>query len=189
MSLELVNTLATLGTFLVIAATAITALVQLRHARSSNQIAAVTEMRETLESERFGQNRRFLLERVPKLLADPVERNKLGGEIFPPELDAVRETANFFETLGAFVKLGIVDRDLVCDLWDGVVFKTWKQLEPIIVIRRKVGDRGLWSSFEYLAVICQASLSRSGGDHYPPGMRRMTLDQASMDAAAAFTKE
>ena len=33
MSLDLVNTLATLGTFLVISATAITAIVQLRHAR------------------------------------------------------------------------------------------------------------------------------------------------------------
>lgn len=36
MSLELVNTFATLGTFLVIAATATAAIVQLRHARGSN---------------------------------------------------------------------------------------------------------------------------------------------------------
>jgi hypothetical protein len=40
MSLELLNTFATLGTFVVIAGTAIAAIVQLRHARSSNQIAA-----------------------------------------------------------------------------------------------------------------------------------------------------
>lgn len=46
MSLELVNTLATLATFLVIAATAIAAIIQLRHARCSNQIAALTELRE-----------------------------------------------------------------------------------------------------------------------------------------------
>ena len=50
MRLELVNTLATFGTFLVIAATAIAAVVQLRHARGSNHIAALNELRETTES-------------------------------------------------------------------------------------------------------------------------------------------
>jgi hypothetical protein len=50
MSLELVNTLATFGAFVVIAATAIAAIVQLRHARSSNHIAALNELRETMES-------------------------------------------------------------------------------------------------------------------------------------------
>jgi len=189
MSLEAWSTVASLGTFVVIAATAIAALLQLRHARSSNQITAVTEMRETLESKRFGQARRFVVEQVPKLLADPAERNKLREEILPSEFDAVRDVANFYETMGAFVKLGVVDKALVCDLWDGVVFKTWKQLEPIIMIRRKVGDRGLWANFEYLAVICEESLSKTNGDHYPRGIRRMTIEKRSLDAAAAFAKE
>ena len=46
MSTELVNTFATLGTFVVIAATAIAAIVQLRHMRGSNQIVALNELRE-----------------------------------------------------------------------------------------------------------------------------------------------
>jgi hypothetical protein len=189
MSLEAWSTVASLGTFAVITATAIAALVQLRHMRSSNQIAAVTEMRETLESERFTQARRFVAEQVPKLIADREGRNKLGVEIFPPELDAIRDVANFFETMGVFVKLGIVDRTLVCDLWDGVVFKYWKQLEPVIMIRRKVSDPGLWANFEYLAVICEESLSNTQGDHYPRGMPRMTIDKASLEAAAAFAED
>jgi Domain of unknown function (DUF4760) len=189
MSLEAWSTIASVGTLVVIAATAIAALIQLRHARSSNQIAAITEMRETLESERFRQARRFVLEQVPILLADPAERNKLGGATLSPELDAVRDIANFFETMGVFVKLGIVDQTLVCDLWDGMVFKTWKQLEPIIMIRRRVSDRGVWASFEYLAVICEKSLSENQGDHYPLGMRRMTVDKASLEAAQAFAMD
>ena len=44
MSLELVNTLATLGTFLVIGATATAAIIQLRHMRGSNQIVALNEL-------------------------------------------------------------------------------------------------------------------------------------------------
>ena len=188
MSLEAWGIVASFGTFVVIAATAVAALAQLRHMRSSNQIAAVTEMRETLESEEFTQARRFVVEQLPKLLRDPAERKKLGAQVLPPELDAVRGVANFFETLGVLVKLGIVDEALVCDLWDGVVFKTWKHLEPVIVIRRKVSDRGLWTNFEYLAVICEKSLSNTHGDHYPRGMRRMMIDKSSLDAAAAITE-
>ena len=44
MSLELVNTLATCATFVVIAATAIAAIVQLRQLRASNQIVAFNEL-------------------------------------------------------------------------------------------------------------------------------------------------
>jgi hypothetical protein len=50
MSLEAWSTVASLGTFLVVAATALAALVQLRHLRSSNQIAAITGMIDTLDS-------------------------------------------------------------------------------------------------------------------------------------------
>ncbi|MBV8366944.1 MAG: hypothetical protein JO194_10675, partial [Candidatus Eremiobacteraeota bacterium] len=54
MNLELLNVFATLGTFVVISATAIAALVQLRHARSSNQIAAMTR-RDHLQDQRRPQ--------------------------------------------------------------------------------------------------------------------------------------
>jgi hypothetical protein len=188
MSLEAWSTVASFCTLVVIAATAIAALLQLRHTRSSNQIVAVTEMRETIESERFRQARRFVIERLPKFLEDPAERNKLRAKIFPSELDAVRDVGNFFETMGAFVKLGIVDEALVTDLWDGIVFGYWKQLEPVTMIRRAAGAPGIWSNFEYLAVICENSLSKSHGDHYPHGVRRMTIDQRSADAVAAFAK-
>ncbi|HLW47868.1 MAG TPA: DUF4760 domain-containing protein [bacterium] len=188
MSLEAWSTVASFGTFVVIAATAIAALIQLRHTRSANQIAVVTEIRQTLESEKFTRARRFVAEEVPKLIADPAGRSKLGADVFPPEIEAVRDVANFFEVMGAFVKFGIVDRALACDLWDGVVFKTWKQLEPVVMIRRQTA-RGLWASFEYLAVICEKSLSKSQGDYYPRGMRRMSIDKRSLEAAAAFAKD
>ena len=189
MSLESWSTIASLGTFLVIAATAIVALVQLRHSRSSNQIMAITEMRETLESERFTLARRYLFEQLPKMLADPAQRSKLRDEVLPVEFIAARDVANFFEAMGAFVKLGIVDKTLVIDLWDGVIFRAWKKLEPIVLIRREVEAAGLWSSFEYLAMLCEESLARNRGDNYPRGMRRMTFDRSSLEALETFRNE
>jgi Domain of unknown function (DUF4760) len=189
MSLEAWSIVASFGTFAVIAATAIAALVQLHHMRSSNQIAAVTELSKTLDSAKFTSARRFVAEQVPKLIDDPSGRRKLGADILPPEVEAVAEVANFFEVMGVFVKRGVIDRAIVCDLWDGIVFKSWKQLEPVVMIRRTVYYPGAWASFEYLAVICEKSLSKHQGDYYPRGMQRMTIDRRSLAAVAAFDQD
>lgn len=53
MTAEWVTAFAKAGTFLVIAASTIAALLRLRHMRSVNQIAAYNECRETMESADF----------------------------------------------------------------------------------------------------------------------------------------
>ena len=67
MSAEWVTAMATLGTFVVITASAIAALLQLRHTRGSNQILALTECRERLESDEFQNARRFVSQNYPSL--------------------------------------------------------------------------------------------------------------------------
>ena len=76
MSLELVNTLATFGTFFVIAATAIAAIVQLRHARSSNHIAAFNELRETQGTPEFQAAEQFVQVRLPENCGTPLSAIK-----------------------------------------------------------------------------------------------------------------
>lgn len=189
MSFEAWSTVASIGTFVVITATAVAALVQLRHTRSSNQIAAITSMQQTLESDKLTRALRFVGEQLPALLADPAVRTKLGAGVFPTDLADVRDVGNFFDLLGAFVKLDIIDRTLACDLWDGIVFRTWKQLEPVALIRRKVSYSGIWCDFEYFAVLCERSLSNRQGDYYPRGMPRMKIDASSMEIVAAFDRD
>ena len=74
MSVELVNTIATLGTFVVIAATAIAAIVQLRHMRGSNQITALNKLRETMETPDFQAASHFVASELPAKLRDPAFR-------------------------------------------------------------------------------------------------------------------
>ena len=78
MSTELVNTFATLGTFVVIAATAIAAIVQLRHMRGSNQIEALNELREARETPEFQAALQFIGE-LPAIMRDPVFRYQLAN--------------------------------------------------------------------------------------------------------------
>ncbi len=187
MSLEAWSTVASFATFVVIVATAIAALIQLRNTRSGNQILAVTELDKMLGSEKLLRAQRFVAEEVPKLIADSAGRSRLAAQPFPPDLEPIRDVGNFFELLGVFVKFGIIDRALAIDLWDGVVFGRWKQLEPVVMIRRQANS-GVWANFEYFAVLCEESLARTAGDYYPRGVPRMTIDKRSLEAAEAFAK-
>lgn len=180
MSLELVNTLATLGTFVVIAATAIAAIVQLSHARSSNQIAALNELRETMETPDFQNAQQFVMAGLQTRVRDPAFRHQYFDRSARTD-DAwlqfakVNRVGNFFETLGTLVKAGMVDRDLTLDILSGNIAQGWALLAPMIAIARRREGAGLWENFEYIAVLSQDWLAAHPHGSYPAGLRRIDL--------------
>jgi hypothetical protein len=174
MSLELISAIAAVGTFVVIAATAVTAIIQLRHMRGSNQISALTECRETIESPEFFAARRFIQDELPVLLKQPDTVARLEHRVLDEELQPINFIGNFFENLGAFVRHGIIDKGVALDLWSGVVLSTWTALSPVTTIRRKyLGTRALLENFEYLAVLSDDFIARHPDGTYPAGVRRM----------------
>jgi len=175
MSPEWLTATGTLGTFVVIAASAVAALMQLRHMRGSNQIVALNEARETLESPYFQEAQRLVRDELPQRLADPAERKKLLtlGSL-PPEYAQVRNLANFFEHEGVLVKSGIIDPAIACNLWRGVVLRNWKAIEPMVRnLRVKRDAPALWENFEYLAVLSKRFDDAHPEGAYPAGVERM----------------
>ena len=174
MSLEVLSTAAAIGTFLVIAATAVAALIQLRHMRSGNEIVAVTEFRETYESAHFNDARQRLEEIIDQI-DDPRVRSDLMKIPLPAEYQAIRIVANLFETLGAFVKYGIIDENIACDLWGQVVVNMWKRMLPVTAIRRRALGKSLWENYEYLTVLAQDFGARHSGSTYPSSARHLPV--------------
>jgi len=177
MSQETLGTAAAIGTFIVIAATAIAALIQLRHMRSSNQIVALTECRETLESREFVAARRFVARELPELLKNLDTWTRLGTVTLDEDLQPVLTVANFFEYMGSFVKHSIIDREIACDFWSGVVVSSWAQLASVVAhLRLTSGMNGLFENFEYMAVMSEDWMARNRGSSYPKHLRRMKID-------------
>ncbi len=177
MSPEWLTAIGTIGTFVVIAASAVAALLQIRHMRAGNQIIALNETRETIESPEFQATILFVRE-LPQRLLDPEVRKTLTSAAFPPEYQRLRTLANFFEHLGTLVKNGIIDRTIAADLWGGVILGNWKALAPIIEHRRlALRQNALWENFEYLAVVCEDFRNRHPRGTFPKGMRRMESAQ------------
>ena len=176
MSAEWVTAAAAVGTFVVIAASGIAALVQLRHMRGSNQIVALTECRETLESPEFREAQRFVSYELPERLTDAQECRKIATLPFAKEYDAIVTVANFFESMGLFVKTGIIDRRIACDFWSSVVLRNWRALAPITAyVRGELALVALWENFEYMARLCQR-YEQEHPSSYPASEPRMPPD-------------
>jgi hypothetical protein len=191
MSLESINTFATLGTFLVIAATAIAAIVQLRHARGSNHIAAMNELVEMDNQESVQSARRYVATQLQKKLEDPGFRYQIGTPSARTEenihaITQINVVGNYYENLGILLKTGLVDRVVAFEMWSYNVLGEWKRLADVIAIYREKQNPSVWENFEYLAVLAEDWLAAHPHGTYPPRMRRFELHYKWREADAQY---
>jgi hypothetical protein len=137
MSFELVNTLATCATFVVIAITAIAAVVQLRHLRASNQITAFTELRASFESENLAAAHKYVDTQLQRDLEDPAFRYAIGNRSVRTEETHERVKhlltfGHFFDGIGLLVKFNFVPSELVLASWSDIIVWCWQQMSPVI---------------------------------------------------------
>jgi hypothetical protein len=186
MSLELVNTLGTLITVAIVAATAIAAMVQLRHLRAGNQINAMLSISEELSSQSLRDAEYLIRLKLDSAMRDPQYRdyeiaylrNQGPSQTNPDFLElhrARRLFGNAWEELGILVKCGIVDKAIFLDRYSWVILRAWKQMENVTaLVRDAAGTNSLWENFEYLAVLSE-DWQRENSSSYPSGVRRMQL--------------
>ena len=186
MSLELINTFATLLTVAIIAATAVAAMVQLRHLRAGNQINAMLAIGEELSAKHFTDIWRLVRSRLQTTTNDPafrdyvvaIARNQSTPDENPAHADlrtAATLVGNAYEELGILVKRGIVDKDLFLDRYSWVIAGRWRQMAAYIALSREAtGQAALWENFEYLAVVSEDYLKEHSST-YPVGLRQMNI--------------
>lgn len=174
MSPEWLSAAASVLTLLVVAASAVAALMQLRHMRGGNQIAALNEVLERMQSAEFRDTLRYVYRELPKLYDDPEVRKDLVSYPLPTKYEQARTVANFFENVGTFVKRGVIDGAITADMWGDVILTTWHALSPMITNRRKVlNQQRIWENYEYLAMLCQRFKDRHPDGTYPTRFPRM----------------
>jgi hypothetical protein len=187
MSLELVNTLATFGTFLVIAATAIAAIVQLRHARSSNQIAALDELRSVFQSKEFAEAQDLVTKQLGELIKNPafryqlLNRAKRTGE-FRDVILSANLIGNYYEDLGALLLAGLLDREITCMIYAANISDGWDQLRAFTAIARRDRGNAVWENFEYASMISKKWLDAHPDGLYPHEAPRLALIDEWLEA-------
>jgi hypothetical protein len=187
MSLELISAVASLTTAVVIGATAIAALIQLRHMRASNQITGFLTLRNMLDDDAH-QRAVALLHREGDLSQDEGYRRFVADDAaLKPTGDqkryeetraAVLMIANAVEVMGTLVRNGVVDERMFFEQYCGPIDGLWQRLEGHIALERGAHqDDAIWEDFEYLA----ARSRRFALEHrsvYPAGVPHLLPPQA-----------
>lgn len=69
-----------------------------------------------------------------------------------------------FERIGAYVRKGWVDADVVYMVASGRVIITWRALEDVVAIHRSFTGPSFWENYEQLYKDCKAWMHRRGVD-------------------------
>jgi len=186
MSLELVNTLASLATVIIVATAAIAALVQLRHLRSGNQISAILAIGVQFQSQDFRDAISIVRHGLAQRMESPLFRDFVTCFIrnLPlPDVDAddvkARSAAmligNAYEQVGILIKHGVVGADIFLDRYYGTIIRSWIMLATYIAFMRAAADDSeLFENFELLVIYAQ-KWEREHTSSYPRGMPRLEL--------------
>jgi hypothetical protein len=169
MSVELWSAVASSATFVVLAITAIVAVVQLHHIRGSNQVSAIDEFREALDSPDYRAAMLLSVE-LARRIDDPAVRRDLAADPWPEWLLPLGYSFRLFETFGTYVKHGILNERIVFDLWRSVFIDNWDRLAPAIVVMRRTEGPAFMENFEMLA--CMAK-QRKYESNYPRSLPRI----------------
>lgn len=184
--LEILNTAASLATVAIVSATAVAAIIQLRHLRTSNQISAVLQIGERFEAPAYVDAYLLLSHKLQSVLDDPSFRayeiahaRQLPLPEINPSLLEVRRAVimigNMYDEMGVLVQRGIIDRSLFVYQYAPHIVEQWQRLEPYIAfVREASGDNTTWEMFEYLVVLTM-DFTKANPQTYPRGIRRLNI--------------
>lgn len=176
-SAEYLAAYASIGTFVVIAITAIAAVVQLRHIRSANQLAGFMDLAALWDSDAFQRATRFVHDELPARLQNPQYR----AELRRPEPDRREHqelvVTDMLERSGSYVKYGMIDDEQLLDIIFPFVISMWSSLKEVVALQRVGNQNGeLFGNFEYLAARSVDYQGTHKHGSYPRGVRRMMTD-------------
>jgi hypothetical protein len=172
MTLEAWNTAAAIGTFVVITASAIAALAQLRHLRTGNQLSGLITVFGMLQDPSVRDLVNFVRHDLPERMKDadfraslleiPIDRNK------HPEF----YLCDMYNHIGSFVRSGLIDeRTYLRTDWYNVDLY-WRLLADVIAISR-TNRPYVFENFEYLAARAKAWIKEHPDGDYPRAEQRL----------------
>jgi hypothetical protein len=189
-TLELINTLASVATTIIVATAAVAALVQLRHLRGANQISGQLALRQVLLDRDFLEAVGRARQEVPKLMKEPAFRKYVAdyhlglaedNERYDSLYEEILLVGRNLENIGNMVRNGLTDGRIFIEQWSPLVITAWNAIEPLLRIRR-AAERAdyAWEDFEYLTVLARRWIAEKGSA-YPAGVERIIPPHAELE--------
>lgn len=166
MNWDELSAISTFFTMIIIAASAIAAVIQLRHMRAGNAITGFLGFMDRWASPEARAITNYVFsEELQKKIADPAYRQEI---LSTRMVDRLRnpefQFLDVWESLGMFVKLGYFAEDAVMESGGGVALRAWEALMPVVALSRQALGPQMFDNFEY--VVSRARLWEA---KYPDG--------------------
>jgi hypothetical protein len=182
-SWEAVSALASLLSSVAVLAAVLVAIRQVRvgaaqveHLRKATQLEGTMKIFAMLSSPEMQRARRFIAIDLPERLGDPKFRAEVPLLAMSPSVEEHGELAvlRVMEMIGAYVKHGLLDAEIVFDYWAPAVIFGWEHLTAlgIIAIHREALGPAMWENFEDLYHRAEHWKLRLRPDADPHGARR-----------------
>jgi hypothetical protein len=184
MSLEILSTAAAIGTFIVIAATAIAAVVQLRHLRAQNQLTGLLTVLARVEDPQFNEWVDGARDLIKEKMPDPQYRRQIRDGTMPRRDNPWLNLGNSYDWVGSLVKHNLIPEESLLDVYSGRVIAAWEIIEEVVAIVRQRGP-GVWENFEFLVVRAREWTAKHPNGAYPKGVPRLQLKNKWGETEAA----
>jgi len=174
--LEILSTAAAIRTFIVIAATAIAAVVQLRHLRAQNQLTGLLTVLARVEDPQFNEWVDGAKDLIGSRLTDPDYRRAILDGTYERKDNPWLNLANSYDWVGSLVKHHLIPEESLLDVYSGRVIQAWEIIEGVVPLVRARGGTAVWENFEYLVVQAQLWNAKHPYGAYPRGVSRLPID-------------
>jgi hypothetical protein len=172
MTLEAWNTAAAIGTFVVITASAVAALAQLRHLRASNQLSGLISVFEMLQDPSVRELVNFVRHELSERMKDDEFRKTLSDIPVDRRKHPEFYLCDIYNHVGSFVRSGLIDeRTYLQTDWYNVDLY-WSLLAEVIAIGR-ANRPHIFENFEYLASRAKAWIGEHPHGDYPGAAPRL----------------
>jgi hypothetical protein len=176
MSLGILSTAAAIGTFIVIAATAIAAVVQLGHLRAQNQLTGLLTVLARVEDPQFNAWVDAAREVIKSRMSDPVFRHSIVDGTFERNNNPWLNLGNSYDWVGSLVKHKLIPEESLLDVYSGRVIQAWDIVEGLVPLMRKRTSPAVWENFEYLVVRAREWNVQNPEGAYPKRVPRLQID-------------
>lgn len=177
MTVEAWNAAASVGTFVVILATAVIAVGQLRHIRLANQLSGMQSTLDMLQDPSVRELVNFVRHDLAQRMKDEAFRSSLLEVPIDRREHPELYLCDMYNHVGSFVRSGLIDEKIYLQTdWYNVSLY-WGLLKDSIALGRRNRPH-IFENFEWLA--SRAARWQAAHPHgdYPPGEPRM-LDEGA----------
>lgn len=175
MTLELISALSSLATLAVLLSGAVAAIVQFRHVRTANELAAVLAVERTFADPDLQSALLYVQNELPARLQQAGYRSALAvSGYIDPRAHPEMAVCNWFNEIGTMVAGGFLNEDVFFGSFGRLVEYYWRLLNPALaLLRRERPDQ--YANFEFLAARAERWHARHGEGYYPAGYARLPV--------------